>query len=219
MDLDAYRDLQLLTEIASGDSVTQRGLSQKHGLALGLTNFLLRRLIKKGYVKIVNLKRNRLRYLLTPTGVAEKARLTYEYLGYSLALYRQIRILLTRTLSVILQSGGKRIVLCGTGELAEIAYVLMQQRGLQIVAVVDGGADGAVFMNQPVRPLSALPDLSFDRVVIASFTDHHTLLHQLARWGVPPDKIITVPEGERAPRVGAPTDTFLEGEAVVEARS
>ena len=218
MDLDAYRDPQLLTEIASGDSVTQRGLARKYGLALGLTNFLLRRLIKKGHVKIVNLKRNRLRYLLTPTGMAQKARLTYEYLDYSLALYRQIRTLLTRTLSVILQSGGKRIVLCGTGELAEIAYVLMQQRGLQIVAVVEDGTNGATFMSQPVRHLSAIPTLSFDRLVVASFTDHHKLLHQLARWGGPPDRIITVPEGERAPWLGEPTPAFLE-ETATEVRS
>lgn len=217
MDLDAYRDLQLLTEIASGDSVTQRGLAQKYGLALGLTNFLLRRLIKKGHVKIVNLKRNRLRYLLTPAGMAEKARLTYEYLDYSLALYRQIRTLLTRTLSAI-QADGRRIVLCGTGELAEIAYVLMQQRGLEIVAVVDGGADGATFMSQSVRPLSVLPGLSFDRLVIASFADHRALLQQLARWGVPPDKIIAVPDGGRAPWPGEPTTAFLE-ETATEVRS
>jgi hypothetical protein len=55
MDVESYRKLQFLTEISSGDSVTQRRLAKKHGLALGLTNFLIHRLFKKGYVKIVNL--------------------------------------------------------------------------------------------------------------------------------------------------------------------
>ena len=88
-----------MTDISSGSSVTQRHLAKKHGLALGLTNLLLRRLVKKGYVKIVNLQRNRLGYLLTPTGLTEKVRLTYEYIEYSLYFYRQIRAFLTHALA------------------------------------------------------------------------------------------------------------------------
>src|SRR3989338_7499651 len=133
MDLADYRQFQLLTEIASGDAVTQRRLAQKHGLALGLINFLIRRLVKKGYVKIVNLERKRLRYLITPNGLAEKARLTYQYLEYSLALYRHMRTLLTRTLTELLEAGGTRTILYGTGELAEITFLAMQQRGLAVV--------------------------------------------------------------------------------------
>src|SRR3990167_1327823 len=115
MDLEAYRDLKLLTEISSGDSVTQRRLAKQYQLALGLTNYLMRRLVKKGYVKIVNLERRRLRYLLTPKGVAEKARLTYEYLECSLYLYRQLRVLLSRALAIVIASGHKATVLYGSG--------------------------------------------------------------------------------------------------------
>ncbi|MBI4353614.1 MAG: winged helix-turn-helix transcriptional regulator [Candidatus Omnitrophica bacterium] len=206
MDVDDYRQLRLLTEISSGGSVTQRRLAKKHGLALGLTNFLIRRLVKKGCVKIVNLERKRLRYLITPKGLAEKARLTYDYLEYSLALYRHVRVLLTQTLSVLLRSGGTQAVLCGTGELAEIALQVMQEHGLSIVAVIDDGRNGkTTLMNQPVRHPSALRTLSFDWVVIASFTDPSRVIQQLEQVGVEPEKVVTISERSGASALTAPT--------------
>ena len=221
MDVDSYRELQLLTEISSGDdSVTQRRLAQKHGLALGLTNFLMRRLVKKGYVKIVNLERKRLRYLLTPKGIAEKARLSYAYLEYSLHLYRNIRTLLTQTLSVMTRSGGTSVVLYGTGEMAEIASLIMQQRGLDVVAVVDEAGHGtASFMNRPLTSLAKLADCSFDWVLIASFKDHHEIIRQLCRSGVPREKIIMISSESTAAALqdGPPNVIPEPSEAIVEA--
>lgn len=205
MDVDDYRQLRLLTEISSGHSVTQRRLAKKHGLALGLTNFLIRRLVKKGYIKIVNLEQKRLCYLITPKGVAEKARLTYQYLEYSLSLYRHTLVLLTQTLSVLLESGGKEAVLCGTGELAEIAFQVMQEHALSVVAVIDDGRNGkGTLMNQPVRGPSVLRTLTFDWVVIASFHDHRKIIHQLNQVGVPPEKIVTISGQSNAATLRSP---------------
>src|SRR6266550_7618540 len=85
------RNLQALAAIAEDAQITQRNLANKLGMALGLTNIYLKRLVRKGYVKCVNVQSNRLRYLLTPTGIAEKTRLTFEIMEYSLVLYRQVR--------------------------------------------------------------------------------------------------------------------------------
>ena len=205
MDVDDYRQLRLLTEISSGDSLTQRRLAKKHGLALGLTNFLIRRLVKKGYVKIINLERKRLRYLITPKGLAEKARLTYQYLQYSLSLYRHTRVLLTQTLCDLLQSEGKRVALCGTDELAEIAFQVIQERGLSVVAIIDDGRNGKItVMNQPVRDLSVLRTLTFDWVVIASFKDPRKIMQQLSHMGVPSEKIVTISEHDSVDTLNSP---------------
>src|SRR5919106_2307875 len=91
MDIEDRRDLRLLEAVEEDSRVTQRGLASKLGIALGLTNIYLKRLVRKGYVKCVNVQSNRLRYLLTPTGIAEKTRLTYEFMEYSLFLYGQVR--------------------------------------------------------------------------------------------------------------------------------
>ena len=77
MDLQGQRDLLLLSELDRDGGATQRILATKLGVALGLTNLYLKRLARKGYIKITTIPRNRIRYLLTPQGVTEKSRLTY----------------------------------------------------------------------------------------------------------------------------------------------
>ena len=91
MDLQGQRDLLLLSELDRNGGATQRGLASKLGVALGLTNLYLKRLARKGYIKITTIPRNRIRYLLTPQGFAEKSRLTYQYMQYSLSYYRDMR--------------------------------------------------------------------------------------------------------------------------------
>ena len=200
MDVEAYRDFRLLTAVASDVTVTQRGLAKQFGLALGLTNFLIRRLVRKGYIKIITLERKRLRYLLTPRGLSAKAKLSYEYLEYSLHLYRAIRTFLVRALSDIVTTQDKRAVLIGTGEVAEIAFLIMQQRGVHIVAVMDESRGSATaFMNQPIRMLGELSKLSYDWVVVASFQETSHIRSRLALSGVPSEKIITIPDGEAFP--------------------
>src|SRR6476646_8171855 len=89
MDLQGQRDLLLLSELDRNGGATQRTLATKLGVALGLTNLYLKRLARKGYIKITTIQRNRIRYLLTPQGFAEKSRLTYQYMQYSLVQYRE----------------------------------------------------------------------------------------------------------------------------------
>lgn len=210
MNRDSYRDFRLLTDLASGALVTQRHLAKRQGLALGLTNLLIRRLVRKGYVKIVNLQRNRIRYLVTPIGLMEKARLTYAYIEYSLYFYRQIREFLTRTFATIPPSAGKKIVLCGTGEVSEIAFLLLQQNGFDIVAVVESEmSDGTTFLGQPVRGLTELPALSFDRVIVTSLKDRDRMKQDLHQHGVPDAKIIAIPD-EGTPTFHAQAFPLLE---------
>jgi len=219
MDREAFRDLQLLTEISSRDSVTQRRLAKQYRLALGLTNYLMRRLVKKGYVKIVNLERRRLRYLITPKGVAEKARLTYEYLECSLYLYRQLRALLHRSLSIIITSGRNATVLYGSGEVAEIALLLLQQQGIEVVAVVDEPANrGARLLHHPVRALADLGELTFDWIVVASLKEPTRHVQCLRACGVSAEKIITIADDgcvtETLTRVN-PEATMREDDSVL----
>src|SRR5713226_8161424 len=98
MDVEAQRDLTVLDAVADDQRITQRRLAAKLGVALGLTNIYLKRLIHKGYIKCVNVQSNRLLYLITPQGFAEKSRLTYEFMDYSLHLYREVRQHLTEVL-------------------------------------------------------------------------------------------------------------------------
>ena len=192
MDLEAQRDLAILNEIEGGAEVTQRGLAGKLGIALGLTNLYLKRLARKGYIKVTTIPRNRVKYLVTPKGFAEKTRLTYEYMQFSFSLYRQSRHFLRQQFTALAEAGKKRVVFVGVGEAAELADLTLRELGLDLVAVADDAVAGTRFLGRDVVPLTALRDLEFDQAVVTSFDRPAALAESLAALGVPADKISTI---------------------------
>jgi DNA-binding MarR family transcriptional regulator len=191
MDLEARRNLLALEAIAEDERITQRSLAGKLGIALGLTNIYLKRLVRKGYVKCVNVQSNRLRYLLTPKGITEKSRLTYEFMEYSLFLYRQVRQHLHLVLERCAADGRRRIAIYGTGEPAELAYLSIAELGLELVAVFDV-TNGRQFLGYPVREITEHAQIEFDLLLVARLDDTAETFAQLTTLGVPPDRLVTL---------------------------
>src|SRR5215217_2505943 len=129
MDVESRRDLRLLEELEQEATITQRTLASRLGMALGLTNLYLKRLIRKGYVKCVTVAPNRLVYLVTPRGLTRKARLTYEFMKYSLDFYRDARHHLRRSLTEAV-GRQRRVAIYGTGDAAELVFLLLKEMGL-----------------------------------------------------------------------------------------
>lgn len=192
MDPHAQRELDLLTEIAEGDGVTQRQLAKKLGIALGLTNLYIKRLAKKGYIRIVNIKRSRLKYLLTPRGIAEKARLTYQYMEYSLGYYTELRETFRQCLLPVSRSDKRRVLLYGSGEIAEIAALVLWELDLILEYVVDDEKSGTAFLGHKVHGLADIPQMSFDWVVLAVLNGGEALQERFRGLGVPQDRIVVL---------------------------
>src|SRR6266508_730576 len=187
MDIEAHRDLKLLEAVEENSRVTQRGLATKLGIALGLTNIYLKRLVRKGYIKCVNVQSNRITYLITPRGIAEKARLTYEFMNYSLHLYGEVR----QHLRAVLQdcaAAGRRVAIYGRGEAAELAYLSLKEYGLEPVAVFDGEG-GHDFLGMRVRPIAEHRAVAFDLIIIATLTSGGDHAAALVRDGIPGEKL------------------------------
>ena len=191
MDLQSRRDLQLLSEVEKDSSVTQRTLAKSLGVALGLTNLYLKRLARKGYIKITTIPRNRIKYLLTPRGVAEKSRLTYEYMQYSLFYYRDVRQKLEQAMAASLNAGFQKLLIYGTGEVAELAYLIIRANDLALVGFVDAKKVKS-FLSYPVWPLEAMSHCDFDAVVIAELDNAEGIRSQIIRQGTPAEKIIAL---------------------------
>lgn len=191
IDVEDRRNLQALEAIAQDDHITQRTLAGKLGIALGLTNIYLKRLVRKGYVKCVNVQSNRLRYLLTPKGIAEKTRLTYEFMEYSLYLYGQVRHQLRTMLEPCVRAHRTRVAVYGTGEAAELAYLSITELGLELVAVFDGAGAGQ-FLGQPVRDIEDHGQVSFDLLVVATLDRPEPIVENLVRLGVDRERLITL---------------------------
>ncbi len=192
MKTEAHRDLQILSEIEANGQVTQRHLASKLGIALGLTNLYLKRLARKGYIKVTTIPRHRVKYLVTPKGFAEKTRLTYEYMQHSFTLLRQSRQFLREQFAALAEAGRKRVVFVGVGEAAELADLTLRELGLDLVAVADDRAVGTRFLDREVVPLAALTTLVFDQAVVTSFDRPTELAESLRRLGIPEEKIFTV---------------------------
>lgn len=181
----------LLTELERNGSVTQRSLSTKLGVALGLTNLYLKRLARKGYIKITTIPSSRIRYLLTPQGIAEKSRLTYLYMQYSLSHYRDMRAMLRQTLTHAAANGMKRIVVFGTGELAELAYLSLREMNLTLVGFIDDGTTDS-FLSYPVWKPDVLEGWEFDAILLADLEKTERYIEQVGQFRVPEEKVLTL---------------------------
>ena len=190
------RNLEILTAIGEGAPVTQRALAARLGVALGLANLCLKRLASKGLIKVMEFPakpsaRKRLRYVLTPKGAVEKTRLSYEYMAYSLRLFRRTRGNLRETMARFHADGMKRFALCGVGEAAELAYLTLREFGLEPVGVFDREAGGQ-FLGFAVRPLSELAAEDVDGVIVATFDRPERRVVDLGALGVPAGKCLTL---------------------------
>jgi len=87
-----FRVLHLLEE---EPTLTQRELAQKLGISLGGANYCLKALINIGHIKAGNFSKNPNKsvylYLLTPKGVAEKAKLTGGFLKRKMVEYQALK--------------------------------------------------------------------------------------------------------------------------------
>jgi predicted transcriptional regulator len=202
MNFEAHRDLKMLEAVQQDSRVTQRGLASQLGIALGLANIYLKRMINKGFIKCVNIQPNRISYLITPRGIAEKARLTYEFMDYSLHLYGEVRQHL-RAVLINCAAAGQRVAISGRGEAAELAYLSLKESGLEPVAVFDKEG-GQEFLGMPVRPMAEHEQVEYDLIIVATLDRSGQQMADLLDAGVPREKLFPL---RKEPAPAAPKRT------------
>jgi DNA-binding MarR family transcriptional regulator len=137
---ETARELILLEEIERDPDTTQASLAAKLGVAVGTVNWHVKRLVDKGYVKVKRAERRKLRYIITPDGLALRARLTVAYIGNSLTLYRETREQAKQALEEARKRGFKSIGIEGDGELAEICRLTCLEQGFPVAEDGSGQA-------------------------------------------------------------------------------
>lgn len=189
MDQKDLRILHLLEEIESNQYPSQRYLAEKLNISLGLANSFVKRLTNKGYCKITTIPKNRVKYILTPKGAAEKTRLTYAYIRYSYKFYKRARQNLKELFKNLVEEGVQRIVFYGADELAEIAYVSLHETTLKLTAVVDDKKVGKRFFKFEVTDPNGLKSLSFDKIIITDTESNKQIMEKLIDSGIPRGKL------------------------------
>ena len=130
-------DFEILNHIEENPDTTQADIASHLGVAVGSVNWYIKRLINKGYIKVTQMQRRRLRYLLTPKGVTEKARLTAKFMQASLHWYRVTREASKVYLNEVKQAGYDTVCIEGDGDLAEIVYLTCLEQGIAVKDEVD----------------------------------------------------------------------------------
>jgi len=168
---EELKTLQMLEALSREEKLTQRTLSQRVGVSLALVNLFLKRLAAKGYIKLTTFPPKRMQYLLTRKGLAEKARLTYEFMDFSLRYYREARENAGRIFKELEQSGARRIIFYGAEELAELTYLglIESGRGLEFLGVTDEKRDRREMLSKPVLAPTQAAALRPDAVVVTQF--------------------------------------------------
>jgi hypothetical protein len=196
---EAVMMLNVLSAVERDSHLTQRRLSRDLGIALGLANAYLRRCIGKGLVKVSEVPLNRYAYYLTPQGFAEKSRLTVEYLTWSFEFFRRARKQCSELLALCAGTGGGRIVLFGTGDLAEVALLSAGEADIEVLCVVDPRALQSRCGGRPVvADIAAAEALcgerGFDAVMVTDLRDPHrtyqSVLAIAAARSFPPERIL-----------------------------
>lgn len=129
---DPNREMVLLEKIEYNPDITQANLAAQLGVAVGTVNWHLKRFVAKGYVKVKRAQRRKLRYIITPEGIAFRARLTMNYIDQSMQLYRLMRGRVLSEVKEIKRRGYDSVRIEGDGDIEDICRLTCIEQGLTV---------------------------------------------------------------------------------------
>lgn len=179
-----HKVLLLLEEFSKGLPLTQRDLSRKLGIALGLINSYIKNLIAKGYLRVSNIPKNSYNYLLTPKGMAEKTRLTYHLLQDYNRIFKEARRDFRQLFHALYEDGIRNVAFAGVDDVAEIAYLSLQEVDIEFVGAMDDDRAGKNFFKTVIIPFSDSEKLDFDYIIITSYHRKNEIYKRLIDSGV-----------------------------------
>ncbi len=168
------RELNLLQELEKNPVVSQRELSHRFGIALGVTNACLRRMARKGWIRIRDLNPRRIGYYLTPKGMLEKTRLTIHLISFRVQHYSELKKVIADRLLEMQRDGMQRIVFYGVSDEMEVAYITVQGVNLKLVGIVEDDEKFApqFIFGYELEPVSRINELKPDAILITSLTEN-----------------------------------------------
>jgi DNA-binding MarR family transcriptional regulator len=191
-DAESRHMAGLLASVEREAHVSQRQLAGQLGVALGLVNTYIRRCVKKGLIKVEQVPTRRYAYYLTPTGFAEKSRLTAEFLYWSLSFFRRARAECSELFEEAKRRGWAGMALAGGGDLAEIAILCASEQGVKIVAIVDSGIRKPEVLGVPVFASFDVLPVRPDGWMITGIQDAQAL-HDAVVVHAGADRLLTPP--------------------------
>ena len=146
------REFELVNIVGAQLAANQRDLSRQLNMSLGMTNMLLRRLVTKGYIRIKQLNRRKVEYILTSKGFTEKMRKSVKYTIKTLNSIGLIKKRLEILLGSLHASGIRKFYILGSEDLASLIEMVLSEKfhGLyeihRIATMIETKKDEAVLV-------------------------------------------------------------------------
>jgi DNA-binding MarR family transcriptional regulator len=167
------RELNLLQELERNPIVSQRELSHKFGIALGVTNACLKRMARRGWIRMMNQDHRKIGYFLTPKGFAEKANLTLHLISWTVQHYATLKDIVEERLLEMQRKGAERIVFYGVSDEMEIALISLQGTNLRLIGIVEDEEKltHRTIFGHELEPVGRVKELKPDSILITSLTE------------------------------------------------
>ena len=162
-----FNELKILEHVEATPLLNNRMLAAKLGCSIKLAHDLLTKMVDKGCLHVKKIHARRWDYFLTPQGIAEKARLTYEFLEFSMHFYQDARKKSSQLCRNFAESGLSKVALLGSGELAEIVYLGIKEWNLELIDVF--ADESGVFLNLSIKDCSEINNSEAEAFIVCTY--------------------------------------------------
>lgn len=163
------RELELLEKIENNGHLTQRDLSREVGIALGLVNHLLKKMVKKGWIKIKNIDSKKIRYLITPEGAREKTQLLYDRVESTIHFYIEAKKVIKEKVMHLKEEGVTNVSIYRINHIAEVLFIVLKELGLELDYVVDDKRSGKEWFGYTIANMDDFSASGAEILIYASF--------------------------------------------------
>ena len=163
------RELEILERVENNGHLTQRELSREVGIALGLVNHLLKKMVQKGWIKIKNIDAKKIRYLITPEGAMEKSSLLYKRVESTIHFYLDAKRVIKEKVEHLKDDGVKSVSIYGINHISEVLFIVLKELSLEINSVVDEKREGKEWFGYKVIGMDQFVKSNASVLIFASF--------------------------------------------------
>ncbi len=165
------RELEILEKIENNGHLTQRDLSKEVGIALGLVNHLLKKMVSKGWIKIKNVDAKRMRYLITRQGAKEKSSLLYKRVEGTIHFYIEAKRVIKEKVQHLKNEEVENVSIYGINHIAEVLFIVLKELGLRLECVVENDKKGEEWFGYKVIDMDEFLKSDTNILILASFDE------------------------------------------------
>lgn len=190
-----YKEFIILDLIEKNSNITQRELSNIVNVSVSTINDYIETYEQKGYLKRNYITTKTLQYLITDKGIEHRKLLNLGFLNATQKIYDIAKNNIIQFLSKLSDSGFRKILLYGAGEVAEILLQVIKNDKtiqLEVVGIIDDNLDkiGKKLINTVIVPVDKIDSMVHDGVLISSYTHNQKIFEHLIKRNYPLHKII-----------------------------